>query len=213
MGYELAMFPLGTVLLPGMALPLRVFEPRFHALLEAVLRTEDACFGSVMIERGSEVGGGDVRTDVGCVARIEQLSRHSDGHSTLLAVGTARIKVIDWLEDDPYPRASVIDWPDEQPGQPLTTESAGELVRTLEPLAREVIDLAVSLGSIGGLDENQLADDPSLRCYQIATASPLGTLDRLNVLRSPDLVNRVDLLRTMLMDQHLILRAAYGQQL
>ena len=68
---ELAMFPLGSVLLPGMPLALRVFEPRYVELLSTVLGDTDREFGVVLIERGSEVGGGDVRFGAGTVARIE----------------------------------------------------------------------------------------------------------------------------------------------
>ena len=52
------MFPLGTVLFPHALLPLRVFEPRYREMTARVLR-EDGEFGVVLIERGSEVGGGD----------------------------------------------------------------------------------------------------------------------------------------------------------
>ena len=58
---ELAIFPLGSVLFPGMPLPLRVFEPRYVAMIASVLGNAEREFGVVLIERGSEVGGGDVR--------------------------------------------------------------------------------------------------------------------------------------------------------
>ena len=63
------MFPLGTVLVPHQLLPFQVFEPRYRVLVEHCLTT-DRRFGVVLIERGSEVGGGDVRFDVGTVAEI-----------------------------------------------------------------------------------------------------------------------------------------------
>ena len=58
--YELPMFPLGSVLLPGMVLPLRVFEPRYRALIATVPSADAPEFGCVLIERGSEAGGGGV---------------------------------------------------------------------------------------------------------------------------------------------------------
>ena len=64
------MFPLGSVLLPGTPLPLRVFEPRHVALLSAMLGESDREFGVVLIERGSEAGGGDARIRFGTVASI-----------------------------------------------------------------------------------------------------------------------------------------------
>ena len=69
------MFPLGTVLLPGGVLPLHVFEPRYRQLVVDCLAddTADPEFGVTLIERGSEVGGGDQRTTVGVVARMVQV--------------------------------------------------------------------------------------------------------------------------------------------
>ena len=105
------MFPLGTVLLPSLLLPLHVFEPRYRTLVDDCV-AGDGEFGVVLIERGSEVGGGDVRTDVGTVARILEVERFDDGRFAVAAVGTRRIRVERWLDDDPYPRAEVHDWPD-----------------------------------------------------------------------------------------------------
>ena len=65
------MFPLGSVLLPSMVLPLHVFEPRYRALVRDVL-DGDGEFGVCLISRGHEVGGDDVRTDVGTVARVHE---------------------------------------------------------------------------------------------------------------------------------------------
>lgn len=53
------MFPLGTVLLPGAILPLHVFEPRYQQLVRDCLDAPEHEFGVVLIDRGSEVGGGD----------------------------------------------------------------------------------------------------------------------------------------------------------
>ena len=102
------MFPLGSVLFPHMPLPLRVFEPRYLAMLRDILGEDPAEFGVVLIERGSEVGGGDVRTEVGTVARVGQLD--SAGEAVLMiAQGDRRIRITRWLDDDPYPRAEVED--------------------------------------------------------------------------------------------------------
>ena len=98
------MFPLGSVLVPGLLLPLHVFEPRYRALVHDVLAA-DGRFGVTLIERGSEVGGGDERTAVGTAAQIVQAEESPDGRWGILAVGEERIRVLRWLDDDPYPRA------------------------------------------------------------------------------------------------------------
>ncbi|MEY3360946.1 MAG: hypothetical protein RL531_665, partial [Actinomycetota bacterium] len=84
----LPMFPLGTALLPGAMLPLHVFEERYRALVEHCL-ARDGEFGVVLIERGSEVGGGDRRFAVGTLARIVEAGRFPDGRYALVATGGA----------------------------------------------------------------------------------------------------------------------------
>src|SRR5215218_5003894 len=121
------MFPLGTVLFPGMPLTLHVFEPRYRALMAACVagadRGEPPEFGVVLIERGTEVGGGDQRFGIGTVARLTQVAKLPDGRYATLALGTRRVAVRSWLPDDPYPRAEVDDledaWFDAAVDQPL----------------------------------------------------------------------------------------------
>jgi Lon protease-like protein len=69
------MFPLGAVLFPYMPLRLRVFEERYLIMLAQLLRSEDARFGVVLIERGREIGGGEQRFGVGTIAEITRLGR------------------------------------------------------------------------------------------------------------------------------------------
>jgi ATP-dependent protease La (LON) substrate-binding domain len=107
------MFPLGGVLLPGVVLPLHVFEPRYRQLVTDSLESGDHQFGVVLIDRGSEVGGGDTRADVGVVAMMLQVAALDDGRFAVVTLGTRRIRVVQWLDDAPYPRAEVEDWPDE----------------------------------------------------------------------------------------------------
>src|SRR5438270_10838595 len=81
---RLPMFPLGTVLLPFAHLPLHIFEPRYRALVKDCL-AGDGEFGVVLIERGHEVGGGDVRFGVGTVAHIVQTAELPDGRGLVRA--------------------------------------------------------------------------------------------------------------------------------
>ena len=103
---EVPMFPLGSVLFPGGLLPLHIFEIRYQQLLNHALES-DRRFGVVLISRGSEVGGGETRTDVGTLAVIDDHQRFDDGRAAVVCHGTSRFEVVEWLEDDPYPRARV----------------------------------------------------------------------------------------------------------
>jgi hypothetical protein len=116
---DVAMFPLESALLPGEDLPLRIFEPRYTALVRDCLDSPDPRFGVVLISRGREVGGGDARSDVGTLAAITDYVDAGGGRYALQCRMGERIKVLQWLPDDPYPRARVQIWPDE-PGPPVT---------------------------------------------------------------------------------------------
>ncbi|MGA1500048.1 MAG: LON peptidase substrate-binding domain-containing protein, partial [Ilumatobacteraceae bacterium] len=88
------MFPLGTPLLPGSLLPLHVFELRYQIMMDDVMAREPHEFGVVMIERGYEVGGGDVRAGIGTLALVARSEEVDDGRRMVLAVGTSRIRVV-----------------------------------------------------------------------------------------------------------------------
>ena len=98
------MFPLESALLPNQDLPLRIFEPRYGALVRHCVDTGEP-FGVVLISRGREVGGGDARCDVGVLCRINEcIDEGVDRYSLRCRTGE-RIRVCEWLPDDPYPRA------------------------------------------------------------------------------------------------------------
>ena len=106
------MFPLEVAMLPGEELPLRIFEPRYTQMISECLASEPE-FGVVMIEAGREVGGGDIRSDVGVLARIVEHADLGGGRYRLRCMLSERIRVTEWLEDAPYPRALTVRWPDE----------------------------------------------------------------------------------------------------
>ncbi|MGB8857850.1 MAG: LON peptidase substrate-binding domain-containing protein, partial [Ilumatobacteraceae bacterium] len=111
------MFPLGSVLLPSGILSLHVFEPRYRALVRACVASPPHEFGVVLIDRGHEVGGDDVRRSVGSVARMVQVAELEEGRFGVIAVGVRRCRIRAWLPDDPYPVADLVDWPDEEPAE------------------------------------------------------------------------------------------------
>ncbi len=149
------MFPLSTVLFPGAGLSLHVFEPRYRQLTVDCLRG-DRELGVVLIRRGSEVGGGDERVDVGTVARIETATPLADGRWRLAIIGAHRLRVREWLADDPYPLATVDDLPDD-----ATAPDAAAVART-ETAVRRVRALLSELGQqpalVGPLDGDTAAD-------------------------------------------------------
>jgi Lon protease-like protein len=185
---ELAMFPLGSVLFPSLLLPLHVFEPRYRALVRDCL-DGDRELGMVLIERGSEVGGGDVRTDVGCRGRIVEAVEMEDGRWALGVLGTERLRVTEWLADDPYPRAEVEPWDDEGPGGDALEGRYVEAVGAL----RKVLGLRSEMGASGPPATSEVSDDPILGSYQVAALAPMGPMDQQRALAAPGPLARLDL--------------------
>jgi Lon protease-like protein len=192
------MFPLGTVLLPFAHLPLHIFEPRYRALVKDCL-AGDGTFGVVLIERGHEVGGGDVRFGVGTVARILQTAELPDGRWLVDAVGTERFRVTEWLPEDPYPQALVEDVDDEPfDAAPGAEVEAGERRTTVERRLRQVLALQVEMGFPAPSAVRSLDDDPATAAYEAALLSPIGPMDAQLVLEAPGTVARLTLLERLL---------------
>lgn len=174
----MAMFPLGSVLLPSMPLQLQVFEERYLLMLSELVAAENARFGVVLIERGFEVGGGDHRFGVGTVAEILQVVAE-EGVVGLAAQGRSRFEIVEWLADAPHPRAEVQMLPD------LIWDDALEPLRIeTEQLVRRTLAEASEFAETGWSPDVELADDPMDRCWQIAGIAPLGDLDQLELLRT-----------------------------
>jgi hypothetical protein len=90
---ELPLFPLHTVLCPGVALPLHIFEPRYRAMVARCLE-QGSPFGIVLIRDGREIGGGPTSiATVGTIAEIREAGKFSDGRYELLVVGARRFRI------------------------------------------------------------------------------------------------------------------------
>jgi len=198
MASPLPMFPLGTVLFPHGVLPLHVFEPRYRRLTERCL-ADDAAFGVVLIERGSEVGGGDLRFDVGTTARIVQAARIDDGRWVLVAVGEQRVRVARWLPDDPYPQADVEELADDD------GSAAAALVPDIGRALQRMLALRAELGEPGPGVDLALADDPVRASYQACALASLGPLDAQQLLEVDDTTERLTRLDTLLSDETAVL--------
>jgi uncharacterized protein len=202
------MFPLGSVLLPGELLPLHVFEPRYRQMVVDLL-ADDAAepeFGVTLIERGSEVGGGDHRTAVGTVARIARIEALEHGGYALMAVGVRRIRVNSWLPDDPYPLADVDDWPDEEPSGSDDTDSLRVDIAAAHVRVLATHQLASELGEAAPDADLAISDEPLLATYHLVALSPIGAADRYRLLAARSPSERLDLLDEVLDDVDAVLK-------
>lgn len=202
---ELAMFPLGTVLLPGATLPLRVFEPRYRTMLDDLMAAERAELGVVLIERGHEVGGGDTRFGAGTVARLDHVEA-VDGGVAMLVTGTRRLDVVDWLPDDPYPRARVRLRPD------LVWDERWRRARQDAELAvRGCVARLATLVELPWSPDVELSPDPVAALWQLAGLLPVGDLDRLGLLGAATPGELAEALVARAAEAEELMRARFGR--
>jgi len=131
----------------------------------------------VLIDRGSEVGGGDRRVGVGAVAHIDAASRVGEGRWLLRTRGTRRLRVAQWLPAAPYPVALVEELPvaTDRPGG-ATLVRAGRAVRWVRDLLSELGEAPALVGPI------ELGDDSEEAALQLCAMAPLNPLDGQRLL-------------------------------
>lgn len=182
------MFPLGTVLLPGMPLSLRIFEERYLKLLGDLIGEDNPEFGVVLIERGPEVGGGEKRLAIGTIASVIDIGT-LDQFYGLESVGSQRFRINAWLPDDPYPMADIDFIPD------LIWDDSLMSARVhLETKVRQLLAFASEFGDLEYGADTELSDDPMDACWQLAGVLPVGQLDQVDLLNSQsadELISRI----------------------
>jgi Lon protease-like protein len=196
---ELPMFPLGSVLLPGTLISLHVFEPRYRALARHCM-AGDRRLGVVLIERGSEVGGGDVRFDVGTRATIADAVELDDGRWVMVLAGEDRVRVQQWLPDDPFPRAEVLPCAD-RPAAPGASARRDDLERVL----RRVLAMKAELGEAADGATVDLSEDPAVATWQAVGLAPLGPLDAQRVLGTDGVAERLGMVLSLLEEEAAVL--------
>ncbi|HLR98952.1 LON peptidase substrate-binding domain-containing protein [Mycolicibacillus parakoreensis] len=188
----LPMFPLESVLLPGETLPLRIFEPRYRELVSDAL-AGDRRFGVVLIAAGREVGGGERRCEVGALATITEHRRLGFGQHALVCAVGERLRVVRWLDDDPYPRAETRPWPDE-PDEPGEAVGDSE-IRVLEDRLLALYQRVSTRRRLALPARDALFGPPGEpageRLYNLAARIPIGPADRYAVLAAPSVAARL----------------------
>lgn len=195
MSPRLPLFPLGTVLFPGLVLPLHIFEDRYLRLIRSLMDLPDGTpreFGVVAIDQGLEVlpasASGVVHNevslhDVGCVAQLRQVTERPDGKMDVVAVGDRRFRITGLVAGDtPYPVAQVEWFP-----EPVDTGEADELAPRVLAVFRDY------LAALRGGQDDQLPDDPTVLSHLVAATTALTVADRQALLAAPDTAARMRL--------------------
>jgi len=187
----LPLFPLGTVLVPGMRLSLHVFEPRYRQLVADLLSAEGPGapeFGVVALRQGWEVGAVGDLYEVGTSARVTDVLPHADGRCDLAAVGESRF-VVESLDSvsKPYLLGTVRRLA--EPEGDLDPELAGSVRRAVELHLRTLIALRAELSDVAeSLDPS--ADARTLS-YAVAKLASLPLADRQALLGVADTAARL----------------------
>ena len=160
--YELPLFPLNTILFPGMPLHLHIFEERYKKMMNRCI-AEEMPFGVVLIKSGKEAGDAAEPFDIGCTAIIDQVQPLKDGRMNMAALGGQRFKIHELKHDQPYLVGMVEDLPFD------TTLSKDDKIKGwyLQKLVKNYVDV---LSSVGDIDINveHLPKEPIKLAYMTA---------------------------------------------
>jgi Lon protease-like protein len=205
MSETLPLFPLSTVLFPGMRLPLHVFEQRYRQLVRDLLaRPEPRRFGVIAIRKGGETGVDGVTAlyEVGCTATLRQAEHREDGRFDLTTVGADRFRLLGLDRSLPYFQGEIETLPEETGDSALAALAA----RRVQAAFRDYLNtLADRGGSVISLDS--LPDEPLLLSYVVAAAVIIDLPERQSLLAAPDAVARLKAERALLTREIGMLRA------
>jgi uncharacterized protein len=205
MSEMLPLFPLSTVLFPGMRLPLHVFEERYRQLVADLLaRPEPRQFGIIAIRKGRETGAEGVTAlyDIGCVATVRQMAEHEDGRYDLQTVGSKRFRLLSLDRSLPYFQGEIEPLPEES-GDPAL---AVALAQRVQAAFRGYLNALADRGG-GTISVASLPDEPELLSYVVGTAMIIDLPDRQALLAAPDVVTRLKAERSLLTRETAMLRA------
>lgn len=179
---RLPLFPLGTVLFPGVLLPLHVFEDRYRQLVRDLLVAphDERAFGVVAIREGREVGADGVRAlhGVGCVARLFRAEPYADGRFDIVTTGAQRFRLDALDETRPYLQ--------------------GEVTLLDEPDGPDVHRLAGQVGAAWagyrdrlGIADDEDPDDARALSYLVAAGAVLELAEKQRLLEATDTAARL----------------------
>jgi len=180
---RLDLFPLNTVLFPGMRLPLHIFEPRYRAMLGRCIETEGV-FGVVLIAEGEEVGPAAIPYKIGTTARVEKVEYLPDGRFNLLALGETRFRIERIVAEEPHVVGDV----DLAPLRTDTAESTLQRAEDVRAQFDRLVTLMIEIQA-GYMPEFELPTDPLQLAYLIAAGVPTGPGSAQRLLEADSLAD------------------------
>jgi uncharacterized protein len=197
---ELPLFPLNTVLFPGMPLPLHIFEERYKLMITECIRDSHA-FGVVLMRSGTEGAVNKPIYEVGTTARITQVEHLGDGRMNLTALGTSRFSIQRTHLDKPYLTGLVEDFPLVD----LNKIQSRFAAKQVTPKLLNYLNIFAKLGNVQ-LELNKLPDDPTTLAFMTAHFLRVPIQDKQTLLSMPDLLSMLRTEQKMLHREAFILR-------
>ncbi|HET6354393.1 LON peptidase substrate-binding domain-containing protein [Streptomyces sp.] len=224
---RLPLFPLNSVLFPGLVLPLNVFEERYRAMMRELSKTDESeprRFAVVAIRDGREVaptapgmpdptalpqrgpaaGFGDDPIQafhrVGCIADAATIRERDDGSFEVLATGTTRVKLLSVDASGPYLTAELEEIPEESgDGAGALAEGVLRAFRSYQKRLAGARERSLSTAA-------DLPDEPSVVSYLVAAAAVLDTPAKQRLLQAPDTATRLREELTLLRSETAVIR-------
>ncbi len=198
--YELPLFPLNTVLFPGMPLPLHIFEERYKTLVNKCLR-DHISFGVALIKWGSEVGAPAGPYPIGTSARIVSFERLPEGRFNIEAIGEDRFRILELRQHEPYLSALVESFPMAD-SESLATPP---LALRLRPWVSQYMTLLAQAAETP-FDPGRLPTDPVALAYLAAIVLQTPASAKQSLLSLPSLVDLLEHERRLYRNEIVILR-------
>ena len=205
MSTTLPLFPLGSVLYPGLVLPLHIFEERYRQLVaDLVDGPEPREFGVIAIRHGRETGvdGVSALYDTGCTAVVRQVEAYEDGRFDLITVGARRFMLVALGDQAPYFSGDV----DFLPDDPDEAGEAALVVPVVRQSFRSYLDLLAERGG-AQITVPDIPDEPILLSYLVAAAVVVDVPEKQQLLEEPDAHRRLLAERRLLAREMKMLRS------
>lgn len=198
---QLPVFPLNTVVFPGVTLPLHVFEDRYRALVHHLLtiaEKPDRVFGIVAIREGYEVGAHGVQSvhRVGCLVQMTSVEPHADGRFDIEVVGRQRLRLDGLDTSGAFLLGDVETVEEPLDTSPSAREEAERAHEIFEEYRRRLSEMRGS-----DVLDGELPRDPEYLSYSLAATCLLTLAERQSLLESPTATERLIMLRHLLTEE------------
>jgi uncharacterized protein len=205
MSHTLPLFPLGTVLYPGLLLPLHIFEERYRQLVRDLLDgPEPRRFGVIAIRRGRETGVDGISSlhEIGCTAIVRQIQEHDDGRFDLVTVGTQRFQLAGLDHSKPYLQGKVDLLAEDAGDEP----AAGLAAQAVQGAFRAYLDALAGRG-VTQVAVPDLPEEPAALSYLVAASMIMDLPEKQALLAEPDALHRLIAERALLSRETMMLRS------